>query len=586
MKGFLFIQKRFLPLLLLGWVWNCETPSKHPNVIIIMADDQGWGDLSVHGNQDINTPNIDALAETGAAFENFYVSPVCSPTRAALLTGRYHFRTGVYGTSAGGERLNLDEQTIGEVFEEAGYRTALYGKWHSGMQYPYHPNARGFQDFYGFCSGHWGNYFAPELEANGQWVEGKGYITDDITQHALDFIEQNQQNPFFLYLSLNTPHSPMQVPDSYWEAFKDKALFHQQSVRDSLHTRAALAMVANIDDNVARLSAQLKKLQLEENTIVVYLSDNGPNGHRWNAEMKGIKGSTDEGGTRSPLFVKWKNKISPKKVNQLAGAIDLLPTLTALTGIDHQPKKLLDGINLSDFILDSNAVPKQRMLVSYWRSKMSVRSQNYRLDAQNNLFNIQKDRAQKLPLDTLVHATAYEPLRATKQKFQALEFPSKTTDQRPFPVGHPDFIWTELPARDALLEGSVQRSNRHPNCTFITNWSSLEDKVIWPVEVLASGTFQVDLFYSCAKENVGTKMSLTFNQAQLTGQVLEAHDPPLVGASLDRSPRIESYTKTFKKMTLGTLTLKEGKGQMILQAAQIPGTAALDLRRLVFKRLN
>lgn len=586
MGAFLKQKKRLIGFFLIGLLWKCETAPTPPNLVIIMADDQGWGDLSVHGNRDLNTPNIDALAETGASFENFYVSPVCSPTRAALLTGRYHFRTGVYGTSAGGERLNLDEQTLGEVFEDAGYQTALYGKWHSGMQYPYHPNARGFQDFYGFCSGHWGNYFDPELEANGQWVEGEGYITNDLTQHALDFIEANQQKPFMLYLSLNTPHSPMQVPDFYWDAFKDKTLVHQQSIRDSLHTRAALAMVANIDDNVGRINSQLKKLELEENTIIIYLSDNGPNGHRWNADMKGIKGSTDEGGTRSPLFIKWKNKIIPKKINQLAGTIDLLPTLTVLAGIDHQPKKPLDGIDLSPMILDTTEVSEERMLVSYWRHKMSIRSQNYRLDAQNNLYNIQNDRAQKYPLDTTIHSTVYKSLRATKKKYNALKFPSKATDKRPFPLGHPNFIWTELPARDAHLEGGVQRSNRHPNCTFITNWTATEDKVIWPVEVLAPGTFEVTLYYSCAKENVGTKMNLRFNQSQLSWQLLEAHDPPLEGASLDRSPRIESYTKPFKKLTIGKITLEKGKGQMTMQATKIPSFAAIDIRRLVFKRLN
>ena len=192
--------KQIVILLLLSLsVWSCQQTPMQPNIIIIMADDQGWGDLSYHGNKDISTPNLDALALGGASFENFYVSPVCSPTRAALLTGRYHFRSGVYGTSAGGERLNLGEQTIAEVFKQNGYKTALYGKWHSGMQYPYHPMARGFDDFYGFCSGHWGNYFTPELEANGKIVKGKGYLTDDLTQHALDFIKTNKKEPFFLY---------------------------------------------------------------------------------------------------------------------------------------------------------------------------------------------------------------------------------------------------------------------------------------------------------------------------------------------------------------------------------------------------
>jgi len=577
---------RYFSILLLLLLWNCKAPQQNPNVIIIMADDQGWGDLSWHGNQDLNTPNLDALAAQGAAFENFYVSPVCSPTRAALLTGRYHFRTGVYGTSAGGERLNLGEETLGEVFQQAGYKTALYGKWHSGMQYPYHPNARGFEDFYGFCSGHWGNYFAPELEANGKIVKGEGYLTDDLTQHALSFMENHQKEPFFLYLSLNIPHSPMQVPDSYWEAFKDKTLVQNEGVENPLHTRAALAMVANIDSNVGRIMAHLEELKLSENTIVVYLSDNGPNGRRWNGGMKGIKGSTDEGGTRSPLFIQWKNKIAPKEVAQLAGAVDLLPTLAQLAGIEHNPPKTLGGMDLSAWLLDNENPTAERMLVSYWGNKMSIRSQRFRLDAQNELYDIEQDRGQQKPLNKELHQEAYASLLAEKEKYKDFDFPSKEKDQRPFPVGHPDFIWTELPARDAQLRGSLTRSNRHPNCTFITSWTSLKDEIIWPVSVLGPGTFEVLLFYTCKAENVGVSGTLTMNEASLNWTITEAHDPPLVGATLDRSARIESYTKTFKQLSLGTITLEKGNGDMRIQATNIPGTAALDVRRIQLKRIN
>ncbi len=168
-----------------------------PNVIVILSDDQGWGDLSFNGNTNLATPNIDQLAAGGASFANFFVSPVCSPTRAELLTGRYHPRGGVYSTSAGGERLDLDETTIAEVFKSAGYATAAFGKWHNGMQAPYHPNARGFDEYYGFCSGHWGNYFDPMLEHNGRLVKGKGFIIDDLTDHALEFIEDHKDHPFF-----------------------------------------------------------------------------------------------------------------------------------------------------------------------------------------------------------------------------------------------------------------------------------------------------------------------------------------------------------------------------------------------------
>src|SRR6478609_2866015 len=184
-----------------------------PNVVVFLSDDQGWGDLSIHGNKNLSTPNIDSLAKDGALFERFFVCPVCSPTRAEFLTGRYHSRGGVRDVSTGGERLNLDEKTMADAFKAAGYATGCFGKWHNGSQYPYHPNARGFDDYYGFTSGHWGDYFDPILEHNGQLVRGKGFIIDDLTDHATDFMGKNRDKPFFCYLAYNTPHSPMQVPD-------------------------------------------------------------------------------------------------------------------------------------------------------------------------------------------------------------------------------------------------------------------------------------------------------------------------------------------------------------------------------------
>ncbi len=159
-----------------------------PNIVIFLADDQGWGDLSATGNQNIRTPNIDSLARDGATFDRFFVCPVCAPTRAEFLTGRYHLRGGVRGVSTGQERLNLDEKTLADAFKAAGYATAAFGKWHNGSQWPYHPNARGFDEYYGFTSGHWGEYFEAPLEHNGQPVRGHGYVADDFTDHALAFI--------------------------------------------------------------------------------------------------------------------------------------------------------------------------------------------------------------------------------------------------------------------------------------------------------------------------------------------------------------------------------------------------------------
>ncbi len=245
-----------------AWQNPVLSQQKRPNILVILADDQGWGDLSINGNTNLSTPNIDSIGREGAIGEQFYVCAVCAPTRAELLTGRYHARGGVRGVSTGAERLNLDETTIAQDFKRAGYATGAFGKWHSGSQFPYHPNARGFDEYYGFTSGHWGQYFDPELDHNGQLVRGKGYIGDDLTDHAMDFISKNKDRPFFCYLPFNTPHSPMQVPDRFFEKFaklEPKLRAKNPNQEEIPMTRAALAMCENMDWNVGRVLAHLEK---------------------------------------------------------------------------------------------------------------------------------------------------------------------------------------------------------------------------------------------------------------------------------------------------------------------------------------
>ena len=236
-----------------------------PNVVIFLADDQGWGDLSCHGNKNLDTPQIDSLAKDGASLENFYVCAVCAPTRAEFLTARYHFRTGVSGVSEGQGRLNPDETTIADLFKHAGYATGVFGKWHNGTQSPYHPLDRGFDEFYGFTSGHWGHYFSPPLEHNRDRVKGDGYLPDDLTNHAISFIKQHHQSPFLCYVPYNTPHSPFYVDDNFYEKFAkmEPAMRHREPHKEDLpSTRAALAMCENIDWNVGRILQTLDELQL------------------------------------------------------------------------------------------------------------------------------------------------------------------------------------------------------------------------------------------------------------------------------------------------------------------------------------
>ena len=221
---------------ILIWLPAGVVYSAQPNVVVFLADDQGWGDLSSSGNTNLNTPNIDSLARDGATLKNFYVCQVCAPTRAEFLTGRYYPRTGVSGVSRGEGRLNYDEITVADLLKRGGYVTGCFGKWHNGTQPPYHPNNRGFDEFYGFTSGHWGHYFSPPLDHNGERVRGNGFVVDDFTDHALAFIEANQRRPFFCYLPYNTPHSPMMVPDRFYAKFdgKDLAMRHRDGQREDV----------------------------------------------------------------------------------------------------------------------------------------------------------------------------------------------------------------------------------------------------------------------------------------------------------------------------------------------------------------
>ncbi len=566
---------------------SADAADRRPNVVVILTDDQGWGDLSVHGNVNLDTPNIDSLARDGALFDRFLVCPVCSPTRAEFLTGRYHPRGGVYSTSTGGERLDLDEKTIGDVFQAAGYATAAFGKWHNGMQYPYHPNGRGFAEYCGFCSGHWGNYFDPVLEHNGKLVRGKGFIIDDLTNHAIEFIDENRDKPFFCYLPLNTPHSPMQVPDRFYQKFADAKLeMHNRDPKreDLPHIRAALAMCENIDWNVGRLLKKLDDLELAGDTIVVYFSDNGPNGWRWNGGMKGRKGSTDEGGVRVPCLVRWPGHVKPgTKIPQVAAAIDLLPTLADLAGIPVAPPKPLDGVSIKPLLLGTADEWPDRMIFNHWRGRVSVRTECYRLDHTGKLYDMTEDPGQDRDISKQQPDVAAR-LSEAQARWQEDLLPGLTDDDRPFPVGYREFPITHLPARDGVPHGNVARSARAPNCSYFTNWISTDDQITWDVEVATTGTYEAVVYYTCPEEDVGSTFELSFGESRIWKKLTEAHDPPLRGAEHDRASRgSESYVKDFKPLPLGRFRLEQGRGPLTLRALEIPGKQVMDVRYVVLK---
>ena len=566
-----------------------------PNVVVILTDDQGWGDLSLNGNRDLDTPNIDSLARDGAKFDRFFVCAVCSPTRAEFLTGRYHVRGGVYSTSAGGERLDLDELTIADTFKAGGYATGAFGKWHNGMQYPYHPNGRGFEEFYGFCSGHWGDYFSPPLEHNGRIVKGEGFCIDDFTDKAMAFIERSHKagKPFFTYLPYNTPHSPMQVPDRWWNKFKSKEikLRNRDPRRENLqHLRCALAMCENIDWNVGRLLKKLDQLGVAENTIVLFFHDNGPNGVRWNGGMKGRKGSTDEGGVRSPLVVRWPARI-PKGtfVKPITSVMDLLPTLADCAGIKVVSQKPLDGRSLKPLLIGQKGQWPDRTIMNCWRGKVSARTQRYRLGHTGQLFDMVADPGQRKDISKDQPKMAAQ-LRGEVEQWKKTVLTELGEDSRPFVIAHPDFEWTQIPARDGTAHGGIKRSNKFPNCSYFYNWTSLDDKITWPVQVGASGKYEVTMHYALPKGDEGTAVQISYDMgyyaSATTVTLNKAHDVPVRGQENDRVKRMESYVKDFKPISMGLLNLKQGKGVLTLKALEIPGKTALEFRLLMLKRLE
>jgi arylsulfatase A-like enzyme len=566
--------------LLLGVPATAAEPAKKPNVLIVLADDQGWGDLSLNGNTNLRTPHIDSLARDGAKFDRFFVQPVCAPTRAEFLTGRWHPRGGVHGVSTGAERLDLDERTIAEAFRAAGYATGCFGKWHNGSQYPYHPNGRGFGEYYGFTSGHWGEYFDPPLDHNGKAVRGNGYITDDLTDRAISFLKANAAagKPSFCYLALNTPHSPMQVPDKHWRRFEKAPLALVGTKKeDANHTRAALAMCENIDDNVGRLLAALADQKLDHDTIVLYFTDNGPNAPRWNG---GMKGSTDEGGVRSPLLVRWPGRVKPGTVVMpVAAAIDLYPTLIDLAGIGRVGDKPFDGISLAPWLLGKEQRPPYRVLFNHWGGRVSARDQRYRLDAAGQLFDLTADPGQtrNVAADHPEDAKRLADAVGRWKRDVLGELPK--ADTRPFPVGHASFPRAVLPARDGVPHGGVKRSAPAPNCSFFTNWTKPDDRMTWAVEVATPGRYEAVVHYTCPQADLGSTVELAFGEATWKGTIMVAHDPPLRGKDGDRVPRgAESYVKDFRPLSLGMVRLPAGKGTLTLRATKVPGSRVADVR--------
>ena len=380
-----------LALLFLVFLIGCKKDKTPPNVILIITDDQGYGDLSFNGNPNIITPALDNFAAESVRFNNFYVSPVCAPTRSSLMTGRYSLRTGVRDTYNGGAIMASSEVTLAEMLKQANFTTGIFGKWHLGDNYPSRPSDQGFDESLIHLAGGMGqvgdftnyfkkdtSYFDPILWHNNEQKPYKGYCSDIFTENAIEFIEKNKNNPFFCYLSFNAPHNPLQVPDEYYQTYKtldptdgiDPELIPNEKISEKTkdNTRKVYAMVTNIDDNLKKLFNKVDELGIKDNTIVIFMTDNGPQHARYVAGMKGRKSSVYNGGIRVPFFLRFPAMFSGnQEVNQITAHIDLLPTLSKLCNVEMPRDRKIDGRSFIPSI-NSQKLP-ERSFFSYWTRK-------------------------------------------------------------------------------------------------------------------------------------------------------------------------------------------------------------------------
>lgn len=387
-------SKKILALfvfIIAGSMWASAQENQHPNVVLIITDDQGYGDLGFTGNPHVKTPVLDNFARESIRFNRFYVSPVCAPTRSSLMTGRFSLRTGVRDTYNGGAIMAPEEVTMAEMLKNAGYTTGAFGKWHLGDNYPSRPNDQGFDESLIHLSGGMGqpgdfttyfkgdsSYFDPVLWFNGEQKVYEGYCSDIFAHEAIDFIEKNHKKPFFCYLSFNAPHTPLQVPEKYYNLYKnidpasgfpnDGRPFPQMSEKNKEDARKVYAMVTNIDDNVGKLLKKLEELKIADNTLVIFMTDNGPQQPRYVAGMRGRKGSVYRGGVRVPFFFRFPAKFEGNQdIEATTAHIDILPTLADLCNAKIPTDRTIDGESFLSLLKgEKPEIFETRSLFFYW----------------------------------------------------------------------------------------------------------------------------------------------------------------------------------------------------------------------------
>lgn len=536
----------------------CTQPgARPPNIVVVITDDQGYGDLACHGNTALRTPHLDRFHAESTRFTDFHVDPLCAPTRAALLTGRFAYRTGVTAAFAGRSILRRDETTLAEVLSASGYRTGLFGKWHLGDNWPYRPNERGFDETVVCWSGGvtqaadwWGNdYFDDTYYRDNVPERFDGYCTDVFFDEGLGFIEEHADHPFFLFLPTNAPHAPYWVAEEYSRPYTEMGVAEPRA--------SFYGMIENIDDNFGRLRAKLSELGLEDNTILIFMTDNGSSaGWRdgFNAGMRAGKGSNYDGGHRVPFFLRWPaGRIDGgRDIDELAAHIDVMPTLIELSGatppeIEFDGRSLVPLLNASgDFPEDRTHFIQHQQVRREGEYQMespqpfyhsAVLTNRWRLVGGEELYDIKADPAQARDLASS-HPDIVAKLRAEYESWwddvtsrfdEYLEIPLGAAEANPVRLTSFDWYTGGLPNQRVMLEQP---------------WDGPTANGFWAVEVVRPGRYE----FRVRERPPVANFPIDGDTAHLgiDGRVLEAPIPP--GA------------------TFVTFELQLGEGKKTLQA--------------------